>query len=450
MHLVETRAGLIALDCGLFQGRRAETRAKNLEFPCDARDIRAMVLSHAHIDHCGRLPRLVRDGFESAIHCTPATRDLAAVLLQDSAHIQEEDAKYLNRKRAKAGEDPIEPLYTPADATATLRFVDSHPYERWFPIAPGVRGQFFDAGHMLGSAGVLLEIEDNPGKTRRVFFTGDVGRPGVPILRDPRPIPPCDYIISESTYGGRTTPPVRDMKVLLRDVVQRTIARGGRLIIPAFSVGRTQTLLYNLNQMFASGELASVPVYVDSPLAINATDVFKMHPDCYDRDARTFLFEVGHLLSGPNVTFVRETEDSKRLNARREPCIVIAASGMCEAGRILHHLKHNVSREENTVLIVGFQAAHTLGRRIVERAAEVRIFGKLYPLAAEVVVLNGFSSHADANELRAHLAPRAAENKACFLVHGELDQAEKFSAALHGAGFSRVEIPEPANEFELA
>jgi metallo-beta-lactamase family protein len=450
MHLIETVGGLIALDCGLFQGRRAESRAKNLSFPCDARDIHAVVLSHAHIDHCGRLPRLVRDGFDGAIHCTFATRDLAAILLQDSAHIQEEDAKYLNKKRKRAGEGPIEPLYAPQDTREALRFMEAHAYERWFSVMSGVRAQFIEAGHMLGSAGVLLEIEEVRGTTVRLFFTGDVGRWGVPILRDPRPIPPCDAIISESTYGGRTSPAVRDMKGRLAEVVHRTISRGGRLIIPAFSVGRTQTLLYQLNELFATGELAPVPVYVDSPLAINATDVFKMHPECYDRDARTFLFEVGHLLSGPNVTFVRETEDSKQLNASKDPCVVIAASGMCEAGRVLHHLKHNVSNARNTILIVGFQAMHTLGRRIVEREPEIKVFGRMYPLEAEVVVLNGFSAHADANELRRHLAPRAAENKACYLVHGEPDQAEKLRATLVETGFTQVEIPESGSEFDLS
>ncbi|MCB9850107.1 MAG: MBL fold metallo-hydrolase [Phycisphaerales bacterium] len=449
MHLVEANGALIALDCGLFQGRRAETEEKNRTFPCDARDIKAVVLSHAHIDHCGRLPKLVKDGFSGSIHCTFATRDLAAILLQDSAHIQEEDAKYLNKKRRRNGLPPIDALYDPNDVPETLRLTSAHAYNRWFHVVEGVRGQFIEAGHMLGSAGVLLEITENEGKTVRVFFTGDVGRWGVPILRDPQPIPPCDYIISESTYGGRTSPPVADMKAPLRDAVKRTIARRGKVIIPAFSVGRTQTLLYNLNMLFNEGELSPIPVYVDSPLAINATDVFKMHPECYDRDARTFFREVGHLLSGPNVHFIRETEGSKALNRRRTPCVVIAASGMCEAGRILHHLKHGVNKVRNTIMIVGYQAMHTLGRRIVERVPEVKIYGRMYDLKAEVVVLNGFSSHADANELRRHLAPRASENRGCFLVHGEPDQSEKLRATLKGDGYRNVHLPERGAEFTL-
>jgi metallo-beta-lactamase family protein len=449
MHLIEAAGKLIVLDCGLFQGRRAEAATKNLSFPCDPRDVHAVLLSHAHIDHSGRLPKLVGDGFSGDIHCTFATRDLAAVLLQDSAHIQMEDAKYLNKKRRRKGLEPIEPLYQPTDTIATLRRMNGHAYDHWFPVADGVRARFIEAGHMLGSAGILLEITESKDRTVRLFFTGDVGRWGVPILRDPRPIPPCDYIITESTYGGRVSPPVRDMKGQLRAVIERTIARGGKVIIPAFSVGRTQTLLYNLNQLFADGELAPVPVYVDSPLAINATDVFKMHPECYDRDAETFLFEVGHLLSGPHVHFVREAEDSKRLNRRRKPNVVIAASGMCEAGRILHHLKHGVNKTRNTVMIVGYQAAHTLGRRIVERVEQVRIFGKKYDLKAEVVVLNGFSSHADANELRDHLAPRAAENKHCFMVHGEPDQQGPLSESLGQVGFRNITPPQPGDEFTL-
>lgn len=450
MHLVEVNGSRIALDCGLFQGRRAEARVKNLNFPFAGGDLEAVLLSHAHIDHCGRLPRLVKEGFSGPIHCTFATRDLASVLLQDSAHIQLEDAKYLNKKRRRNGEDPIEPFYEPRDVIDTLRLANGHPYDRWFNVAAGVRAQFVEAGHMLGSAGVLLEFEETKGRPIRLYFTGDVGRWGVPILRDPRPVPPCDYIISESTYGGRTSPPVRDMKNHLRDAVARTIARGGKVIIPAFSVGRTQTILYSLNQLFSTGELPALPVYVDSPLAINATDVFKMHPECFDRDSSTFLFEAGHLLSGPNITFVRESEDSKRLNRKRRPCVVIAASGMCEAGRILHHLKHGVSSPRNTVLIVGYQAAHTLGRRIVERVDRVKIYNQMYPLRAEVVVLNGFSSHADAGELKRHLAPRAAESRKCFLVHGELDQCQKLGASLAEAGYRDVVIPEAGAVFTLS
>ena len=449
MHLLEVNGSLIALDCGLFQGRRAEASAKNRSWPCEAVEVDAVILSHAHIDHCGKLPKLVKDGFSGQVHCTFATRDLAAVLLQDSAHIQHEDARYLNKKRARKGLEPVESLYEPADATQALRHMAGHAYERWFPVAEGIRARFFEAGHMLGSAGIVVEAQTSKGTAVSVAFTGDVGRWGVPILRDPKPIPPCDYIISESTYGGRRSDPVGDMKGQLRQIVVDTVARGGKLIIPAFSVGRTQTLLYQLNELFADGELEPLPVYVDSPLAINATDVFKMHPECYDRDARTFFREVGHLLSGPNVHFVRETEDSKRVTRRRRPAIVIAASGMCEAGRVLHHLKHSAKHPRNTILIVGFQAEHTLGRRIVEGAEDLKIYGEKHRLKAHVEVLNGFSSHADAEELKAYLEPHKGTCNTLFLVHGEPSQSVALRTALLQTGHRDVRIPEPGRECAL-
>lgn len=449
MHLLEMNGSLIALDCGLFQGRRAEAAAKNVSFPCDPADLDALILSHAHIDHCGRLPRLVKGGFDGPIYSTAATRDLAAVMLQDSAHIQSEDARYLNKKRAKKGEPPIEPLYEAEDARQALRLFTAHPYDRWFHVIDGIKARFFEAGHMLGSAGVLIEATESRGSSITLAFTGDVGRWGVPILRDPAPIPHCDYVISESTYGGRRSDPVVQMKPRLRQVVEDTVARGGKVIIPAFSVGRTQTLVYHLNQLFHENGLDVVPVFVDSPLAINATEVFTMHPDCYDRDATSFLHDAGNILDGPNVYFVRAASDSKKLNQRRKPAIIIAASGMCEAGRILHHLKHGVSDKKNTILIVGFQAAHTLGRRIVERADTVKVYGEKHKLKAQVVVLNGFSSHADAGELRRHLAPHATRCKRAFLVHGEPDQAIALRTSMLEDGFRRVEIPAPDDEFTL-
>jgi len=448
MHLLRANGKIIALDCGLFQGRRKESEAANRTFPVKGAEVHAVLLSHAHIDHCGRLPKLISDGFDGTIHATPATRDLAAILLQDSAHIQMEDAKYLNKKLKRRGEPLIDPLYRPEDATQAIRLIVGHSYNRWFDVTDGVRARFFEAGHMLGSAGIEVRVREN-GKEVTLTFTGDVGRPGVPILRDPAPLPDSDYIISESTYGGRKSEPVPKMKPRLAEVVKRTVGRGGKVIIPAFSVGRTQTLLYYLNQLFAEQTLPAIPVFVDSPLAINATDVFKMHPECYDRDASSFVHEVGHLLSGPNVTFVREASESKELNRRKEPCIVIAASGMCEAGRILHHLKHGASVQRNTIMIVGYQARHTLGRRIVDREPEVRVFGKMYPLEAEVVVFNGFSSHADSDELVSYLSPQASRCRSCFLVHGETEQAEALRKRLSDNGFAEVYIPQAGDIHEL-
>jgi metallo-beta-lactamase family protein len=441
MHLLEANGKLIVLDCGLFQGRRAESRELNLRHPCDPRKIHAVVVSHAHIDHTGKLPMLIRDGFTGVIHTTPATRDLCAIMLADAAHIQEEDARFLNKRRRDKGDPEIRPLYTGDDAVQAVRQMQSSPYGRWFKVAHGVHARYFDAGHMLGSAGIEVEINEDDRPKKTLVFTGDVGRRGVPLLCDPSPLPECDYLICESTYGGRTTDPVDDLKAKLADVVRRTAARGGRVLIPAFSVGRTQTIIYYLRQLLVSGELERIPVYVDSPLAINATEVFRLHPECFDDDAREFAHNPGGILNGPAFHFVQTREDSKRVTRRRAPCIVIAASGMCEAGRILHHLRHAVQYERNTVLIVGFQAAHTLGRRIVEHEEFINIFGERHKLKAEVVVLNGFSSHADAVELKKHTDPLAGRCKKVFLVHGEFDQSSAFAETMRASGHRDVEIP---------
>jgi len=449
MHVLEANGKRIALDCGLFQGRRAETRELNRRHPCDPKSIHAVVVSHAHIDHIGRLPLLVRDGFTGVIHATPATRDLCALMLADSAHIQEEDAHFLNKRRARSDEPIVEPLYTSADAVQAVRQIQASPYQRWFKVASGIHARYFEAGHMLGSAGIEVEITEANGQRKTLVFTGDVGRWGIPILRDPAPLPECDYLICESTYGGRNTDPIADLKPKLAAVVRRTVARQGRIIIPAFSVGRTQTIVYYLRQLFTSGELGALPVYIDSPLAVNATDVFRLHPECYDHDAREFTSATGSIFGGPSFEYVQSVEESKRIIRRRSSCIVIAASGMCEAGRILHHLRHTVQHERNTILIAGFQAVHTLGRRIVERSEYVKIYGEKHKLKAEVVVLNGFSAHADARELKAHTDPLAGRCKKVFLVHGEIDQSSVLADSLRAAGHREVHIPAMNESFGL-
>jgi len=446
MHLLETDGACVALDCGLFQGRREESRRKNLTFPRPPERITAVVLSHAHIDHCGRLPRLVRDGFDGPIYCTPATLDLATVMLADSAHIQAEDVKFLNKKKARRGEALVEPLYSIEDAIQTMRRLHAVPFGRPFQVTPRVTARFHEAGHMLGSAGVELKLNEGG---RTLVFSGDIGRPGVPILRDPQPLPDCDYLICESTYGGRRSDPVKDMKPRLEKVVNDTIARGGKVIIPAFSVGRTQTIVYNLHELFSEGRIKRLPIYVDSPLAVNATEVFRMHPECYDRDARELDRQTNGMLGASIITYVRDVEDSKAINRKRSPCVIISASGMCETGRILHHLRNNIRSEKNTVLIVGFQAAHTLGRRLVEGARTVKIFGETLPARAAVVVLNGYSSHADAEELRAYVAPQASRCRRAFLVHGEPDQAEALRRSMGEMGYAGVWTPSPGEEFEL-
>lgn len=449
MHILEVRGQTILLDCGLFQGRRAQTRERNCCFPLEPGSIHAVVLSHAHIDHSGRLPLLVRNGFTGAVHVTAATRDLCTIMLEDAAHIQEEDARFLSKRHRDSDEPPVEPLYSAEDADRAVRLMRIHTLREWFDVAAGVRARFFEAGHMLGSAGIEIDIQNDAGGRFTLVFTGDVGRRGIPVINDPEPLPPCDYLICESTYGGRRTETVDQLPSRLAEVVRRTINRDGRVIIPAFSVGRTQSVVYALRRLFAAGDLPRVPVYVDSPLAVNATEVFENHPECYDAKARQFAAAMGDLLNGPGIHFVRDRDDSKRLMRRKAPCVVISASGMCESGRILHHLRHGILHPENTVLIVGFQAEHTLGRRLVERQPTVRIFGESLPLRCEVTVLNGFSSHADASELLDHTRAQIGRCKQVFLVHGEPDQAGALADAMRRDGHRLVEYPAAGDSFAL-
>ncbi len=440
MHRVDARGKSLLLDCGLFQGSRAESHRRNREFPFRPRDIDAVLLSHAHVDHCGNLPNLIKQGFTGPIYCTSATRALAAVMLGDAAKIQEEDALYLNRKRSK-GEPKIEPLYDGRDVYRTLRQLVALPYGKPVEVLPGLEATFVDAGHLLGSAMIGLQV-DTRGGVRRLTFTGDLGRPGLPILRDPAPVPPGDLLISESTYGGHTHEPVEETAERLGQVVQQTAQRGGKLIIPAFSVGRTQTIVYFLHQLISAGRLPDLPIFVDSPMAVRATEVFRAHPECFDTTTLELLDEHPDLFGEQHIRYVDRVHESIALNGRPGPCVIISASGMCEAGRVVHHLKHNIEGPRNTILIVGYQAPDTLGRRLVERRPEVRILGRLYPVKAEVVVLNGLSSHADHGGLLHHLAPLQGTARQVRLVHGELERAEKLAEGLRELGFGDVAVPE--------
>lgn len=439
-HLVAAGGKAVLLDCGLFQGRRAESHRRNRDFPFRPKDISAVVLSHAHIDHCGNLPNLVRRGFAGPIYCTPATRALAAVMLGDAAKIQEEDANYLNHRRAK-DEPKVEPLYDGRDVYRTLHRLQAVRYGARVSVGKGMEATFADAGHLLGSATVALHI-DTPAGERRITFTGDLGRPGLPILRDPEPIPPCDLLISESTYGGHTHEPVDETAERLGEVVRRTVDRGGKVVIPAFAVGRTQTVVYFLHQLISAGKLPNVPVYVDSPMAVRATEVFRAHPECFDDETRELAATHPDLFGERHVRYVETVNESVKLNSRPEPCVIISASGMCEAGRVLHHLKHNLGNPRNTILIAGYQAADTLGRRLVEKRPEVRILGRMIPVNAEIVVLNGLSSHADHADLLRMLSPLAGTTQRVRLVHGEPERAEKLAEGLRVAGFADVAIPD--------
>lgn len=437
----EGRPTKLMLDCGLFQGRRAEAEARNRDWPCPPAEVHAVLLSHAHMDHAGLLPKLYADGFRGRVYATHATVDLCALMLRDSAHIQEKDAEFFNRTIRKKGEAAVEPLYTMDDAEGVMRRFVGLGYGAPTEVAPGVTATWRDAGHILGSATITVDIE-TPDGTRTLGFTGDIGNPGRPILRDPEPLPPCDWLICESTYGGKTHDDAATAADRLADVIRRTAARGGRVVVPAFAVGRTQELVYDLDRLENEGRLPPVPVFVDSPLAVNATEIFRQHPECYDRELLDYLRVDPNPFGWERLEYVREASRSKELNELRMPFVVISASGMAEAGRILHHLRNSVEDPRNTVLIVGFMAEHTLGRRIVERRETVNIFGRPHALRAEVAVLNAFSAHADEPGILDFVGAMDGERlQAVFLVHGEPDRQAALADALRASGVRRVEAP---------
>jgi metallo-beta-lactamase family protein len=446
MHLVRTRHATVLLDCGLYQGRRRESFERNRRLPLPVHAIDAVVLSHAHIDHSGALPLLVAQGFEGPIFSTHATRDLCAAMLRDAAFIQEADARFLNKQiaRGELDAEAVDPLYTEADALAALERFVSLPYHRTFDVVPGVRVTFYDAGHVLGSAITALDVDE--GGWRRVVFTGDLGRRHMPILRDPEVVSGAELLITESTYGDRLHDPIEKMDEDLAAVITRTVARGGKVIVPAFALERAQEIVYALKQLRAQGAVPSVPVYIDSPLTAKITEIFKMHPECFDTEARALLRGGDTPFEFDGLRYVEDVSESKAISASRDPAVVIAASGMCEAGRVLHHLRAGIEDEKNTVLIVGFQAQHTLGRRLVERRARVKIFGVERDRRAEVVVLNGFSAHADQADLVDHANATRARGplRHVWLVHGEPQAQAVLGDLLRDVhGFPEVHAPAP-------
>ena len=440
-HVLSVNGSRILLDCGLYQGHRQESFDRNRHLPFDASAIDAMVLSHAHIDHSGNIPNLVRAGYRGNIHCTFATRDLCSYMLRDSAHIMESDAAYLNKKRRRNRQPLVEPIYGAAEATESLRYFTSMDYERQALLAPGVRLTFYDAGHILGSALSALDITED-GRSARLLYTGDLGRRDLPILCDPQPVPDVDYLIIESTYGGRAHGTPQDAERQLARVVRETHARGGKVIIPAFSVGRTQEVVYALHRLTVAGDIPKMPIYVDSPLSTNATEVFRLHPEYYDAETYAFMLEHRDPFGFSALRYLRHVEDSKALNERHEPMIIISASGMCESGRILHHLKNNIEDPRNTVLFVAFQAQHTLGRRIRDGAEAVNIFGGRYDVRARVEVIDGYSAHADHEELLGYVRRLGPERlRGAYIVHGEEEAALALKEGLEGLGVRRVVIP---------
>src|SRR5687767_9620228 len=399
----------------MFQGKRQESAEKNRTLPVPIADLDAVVLSHAHIDHSGRLPYLVAEGYSKTIFATPATRDLSAIMLADSAHIQEKDAEFLARRSKKA----VEPLYAMRDAVRTIELMVGMPYDKTFDVVPGVRCTYVDAGHILGSASVILDCTEG-GTTKRLVFSADVGRAGLPILRDPVAPSGAHAVIMESTYGNRDHASVEGERAKLAEIIRTTASRGGRVLIPAFAVGRTQEIIYELHALARAGQIPSIPIYIDSPLAIDATSVFQLHPDIFDRE-EILIRQVQDLFKFNLATYTRDVSESKALNSNHGPMIIIAASGMAESGRIVHHLAHGAPDPRNTILVVGFMAEHTLGRRIVEKRPMIKVFGDEVPLRAEVKILNGYSAHADRNELSGWLnrvRSTSPQLGPVWLVHG--------------------------------
>lgn len=437
-HLLTIGEYSILLDCGLFQGKRSESRALNRKLHWDAASIDAVILSHAHIDHSGNLPSLVKHGFKGNIYSTPATRDLCAVMLMDSAMIQMKDAEHLLKHRG----EHIEPLYDVDDVANTLELFHPIPYRKSFSPVPGVYATFYDAGHLLGSAAVVIEWEEQDQK-KSLLFTGDIGRENRPILQDPDTIGDVDFIISESTYGGRLHEIEQDLERKLLSIIHEVIEQQGKLLIPAFSVGRTQELIWYLNNLYNRGLLPAIDVFVDSPLAIRATDVFRMHPECFDSQTRTMLYADEDVFTFPGISYIRDANESKRINSYKKPAIIIAGSGMCESGRILHHLAHSIEKESTSILFLGYNAPHTLGRKILDGDKEVRIFGNYFTVRATVHELPGLSGHADHAGIIQYLSDRTISSvKEVFLVHGEFKAQELLATSLKEAGFHSVSIPE--------
>jgi metallo-beta-lactamase family protein len=452
MHLVRTRHAAVLLDCGLYQGRRRESYERNRELELPVSELSAVVLSHAHIDHSGALPILARHGYRGPIWATPATRDLCAVMLRDAANIMASDARTLTRQNQRENRDDeiYPPLYDDDDVVEALERFRSVPYHQSVEIARGVQLAFYDAGHVLGSAITVLDVEEG-GARRRIVFTGDLGRASRPILRDPEVPPGAEVLISESTYGDRLHDATEKMEEDLASVIDRTLRRGGKLLIPSFALERAQEVVFALKHLRARGQLPRVPVYIDSPLTIKITDAFKLHPECFDAQTRALFRSADSPFEFPELRYVETVDESKRVTASDEPAIVIAASGMCEGGRILHHLRAAVDDPANTVLIVGFQAQHTLGRRLVERRERVKIFGMERERRCEVVVLNGFSAHADQNDLLTY-ADRCRERgrlERIALVHGDLGPQQVLAGLLRERGHAKIAIPAPGESLSL-
>ncbi len=447
-HLIEVNNHSLLLDCGLYQGRRKDTYDRNLNFPFKPGEVEALIISHAHIDHIGDVPNLVKQGFNGDIHCTIATADLVHIMLMDAAHIQESDAEFVTKIHQKHGQGPVEPLYTRADIPPVLQLLVSHGYDRTFLVTEGVKATFREAGHILGSAMVLLNLDD-AGRKLSLCYTGDLGRTGLPIIKDPFIVKDAQILLVESTYGNRLHSDIRSVDDKLAEIINRTVARKGKIIVPSFALERTQEIIYTLNRLRQSGRIPDFPIYVDSPLATDATDIFRLHPECFDADFAEFMRTVDDPFGFKHLHYTRSTEESKAINAVQGPLMIIAGSGMAENGRVLHHLKNNVDNPNNTVLIVGWQAENTLGRKIADKMPQVPIFGEMHDLKCEVEVLDEFSSHADRNDLIKWISEGRGSWQKIFIVHGEEEASLSLARDLQEAGFPDVVVPHLGESFEF-
>lgn len=448
-HLIETKHRRILLDCGLFQGPRRESRAKNEQFFCDPRNLDCVILSHAHIDHCGNLPRLMRFGFQGELYCTPATSDVLELMLQDSAKIQEEDAHYL-KKVLHPGHPSVQPLYDKDDVRQLRKAIRTIPYGQWESLSNDMRIRFLEAGHILGSAITEIDLLDD-GQWKRIVFTGDLGRKNLPLLGDPQTIERCDVLICESTYGNRVHPPSSDIKGHLHRIFNEAIVTGGKVIVPAFSLGRTQHLVYFLNELFNEKQLPRVPVVIDSPLATRLTEVYRDHYNVMDDEAKRTLKFDPDLFEFPGLEYTMNQQESIDLNHRKGPLAIISASGMCEGGRVVHHIKHALHTIENSIVLIGFQAVGTLGRALAERRPYVKIHDRQFELKCHIEQLDGLSAHADQQDLYHwfEAASNAGGIGQCFLVHGEAEPAKALAGVVKDFVDEEVIIPQFKQTFEV-
>lgn len=455
-HLIEIDGKNLLLDCGIYHGKREEAFKMNRKFMYQPSKVDAVVLSHSHIDHAGNLPTLMAKGFKGSIYCTSAARDLCSIMLQDSAYIQEKDVEFVNKKRAKKGEPLFNPLYTIQQAIEVLKQFKSFPYRKQFTLDnfnKNVKVTFYDAGHILGSAQIIVEIMNN-GKSTKIGFTGDLGRNNLPILKDPDFIGDVDYLLIESTYAGKFHNETNKIETELTRVINEALKTNAKIIVPAFSVGRTQELVYELSKLINKKIIPEFPIFVDSPLTVNATEIFKLHPECFDIETNTLLAKGVDVFGLDNVLYIKDVEDSKKLNSVPGPCMIISASGMCEAGRILHHLANNIENPKNMVMIIGYMAVNTLGRRLVEardnQGTIVKIFGDEYKVNCKIEVLNSFSAHADHKDIINYIKLFDKKKlKKIFLVHGEFDRQQILLDDLIKNGYNNVIIPDRGDEFNL-